>query len=139
MDQRGPIISWFPIRTFPEPQNFPIRNRIIAGITLGTAALGGAQSRGSFVAARLAMEFGREVFSVPGNATEPSQFGPNQLTKLRCSAGDWLGRCVEELPTPGCAELLPVETSTVGRACHAGEQDRAPTEHPMRELLSMYE
>jgi|ERR1700730_6656166 DNA processing protein len=81
MDQRGPIISWFPIRTFPEPQNFPIRNRIIAGITLGTAALGGAQSRGSFVAARLAMEFGREVFSVPGNATEPSQFGPNQLTK----------------------------------------------------------
>jgi DNA processing protein len=69
MEERGAIISEFPMGTFPAPQNFPIRNRIIAGMALGVVVVEGAQYSGSLITARLAMEFGREVFGVPGNAT----------------------------------------------------------------------
>ena len=47
--------------TFPAPQNFPIRNRMIAGMALGVVVVEGAQYSGSLITARLAMEFGREV------------------------------------------------------------------------------
>src|ERR1700689_2348179 len=81
MEQRGAIISEFPMGTFPAPQNFPIRNRIIAGMALGVVIVEGAQYSGSLITARLAMEFGREVYGIPGNATQPSSYGPNQLIK----------------------------------------------------------
>jgi DNA processing protein len=120
MAERGPIISRFANRTFPAPQNFPISNWIIAGMTLGTAVIREAQYSGSLITARLAMGFGREVSSVPGNATQPSHIRPNQLTM----PGDQLvigsGRCVDELPIPVCAEPLPVETAIVGSACQPG-------------------
>ena len=77
----GSVVSEFPMGTFAAPQNFPIRNRIIAGMALGAVVVEGAQYSGSLITARLAMEFGREVFGVPGNATQPSSFGPNQLIK----------------------------------------------------------
>ena len=76
MQSRGAIISEFPMGIFPAPQNFPIRNRMITGIALGIVVVEGAEYSGSLITARLAMEFGREVFSVPGNATQPTSFGP---------------------------------------------------------------
>jgi DNA processing protein len=79
MQKRGAVISEFPIGIFRAPENFPIRNRIIAGMPLGVVVVEGAQYSGSLITARLAMEFGREVYGVPGNATQPSSFGPNQL------------------------------------------------------------
>lgn len=66
---------------FPGPQNFPIRNRVIAGMSPGLVVVEGAQYSGSLITARLAMEFGSEVYGVPGNATQPTSFGPNQLIK----------------------------------------------------------
>src|SRR5271155_3203586 len=79
MEKRGAIISEFAMGTFPGPQNFPIRNRIISGMSIGVVVVEGAQYSGSLITARLAMEFGREVYGVPGNATQPTSFGPNQL------------------------------------------------------------
>jgi DNA processing protein len=79
--ERGAIISEFPLRTYPAPENFPVRNRIVAGMPLGVVVVEGAQYSGSLITARLAMEFGREVFGVPGNATQPVSFAPNQLIK----------------------------------------------------------
>ena len=76
MQSRGAIISEFPMGIFPAPQNFPIRIRMITGIALGIVVVEGAEYSGSLITARLAMEFGREVFSVPGNATQPTSFGP---------------------------------------------------------------
>jgi DNA processing protein len=63
--ERGAIVSEFPLRTHPAPENFPIRNRIVAGMPLGVVVVEGAQYSGSLITARLAMEFGREVFGVP--------------------------------------------------------------------------
>ena len=71
MGERGCIISEFPLNVFPAPQNFPIRNRIIAGMALGVVVVEGAQYSGSLITARLGMEFGREVYAVPGNVTQP--------------------------------------------------------------------
>ena len=107
--ERGAIISEFPLRTHPAPENFPIRNRIVAGMPLGVVVVEGAQYSGSLITARLAMEFGREVFGVPGNVTQPVSFAPNQLikqgAKLVTSAED----VIEELPTPIRAALLQAE------------------------------
>ena len=55
------------------------------------------------------MEFGREVFGVPGNATQPASFGPNQLIKQGAKLVTCWEDVVEELPTPVRAELMPVE------------------------------
>ena len=107
--ERGAIISEFPLRTHPAPENFPIRNRIVAGMPLGVVVVEGAQYSGSLITARLAMELGREVFGVPGNVTQPVSFAPNQLikqgAKLVTSAED----VIEELPTPIRAALLQAE------------------------------
>jgi len=67
--ENGAIPSEFPMGTHSSPENFPIRNRIVAGMPLGAIIVEGAQYSGSLITARLAMEFGREVFGVPGNVT----------------------------------------------------------------------
>jgi len=107
--ERGAIISEFPLHTHAAPENFPIRNRIVAGMPLGVVVVEGAEYSGSLITARLAMEFGREVFGVPGNATQEVSFAPNQLikqgAKLVTSAED----VIEELPTPVRAALVQAE------------------------------
>src|SRR5260370_26115428 len=65
--ERGAIISEFPLRTHPAPENFPVRNRIVAGMPLGVGAGEGAQYSGSLISSPLATEFGREVYGQPGN------------------------------------------------------------------------
>jgi DNA processing protein len=139
MEQRGAIVSEFPRGTLPAPQNFPIRNRIIAGMTLGVVVVEGAQYSGSLITARLAMEFGREVFGVPGNATQRSSFGPNQLIKQGAKLVTGWEDVVEELPTPVRAELLPVETASAAESAELVLQGLSPTERPLYELLSLDE
>jgi DNA processing protein len=107
--ERGAIISEFPLWTHPAPENFPIRNRIVAGMPAGVVVVEGAQYSGSLITARLAMEFGREVFAVPGNVTQPVSFAPNQLirqgAKLVTNGED----VIEDLPTPVRAALVKAE------------------------------
>lgn len=134
--QRGAIISEFPMGTFPAPQNFPIRNRVIAGMGLGVVVVEGAQYSGSLITARLGMEFGREVFGVPGNATQPSSFGPNQLIKQGAKLVTGWEDVVEELPTPVRAELLPVETASSQERAQLVEQSLTPSERTLYDLLA---
>jgi DNA processing protein len=107
--ERGAIISEFPLGTHPAPENFPIRNRIVAGMPVGVVVVEGAQYSGSLITARLAMEFGREVFAVPGNVTQPVSFAPNLLirqgAKLITNGED----VIEDLPTPIRAALVRAE------------------------------
>jgi DNA processing protein len=136
IQQRGAIISEFPMGTFPAPQNFPIRNRVIAGMALGVVVVEGQQYSGSLITARLAMEFGREVYGVPGNATQPSSFGPNELIKQGAKLVTGWEDVVEELPTPVRAELTPVETATSEERASLIQQSLAPTERSLYELLT---
>jgi DNA processing protein len=136
MEKRGALISEFPMGTFPAPQNFPIRNRIIAGMSLGVVVVEGAQYSGSLITARLAMEFGREVYGVPGNATQPSSFGPNQLIKQGAKLVTSWEDVVEELPTPVRAELTPIENVTSEERISLVEESLGAIERPIYELLT---
>ena len=107
--ERGAIISEFPLRTHPAPENFPVRNRVVAGMPLGVVVVEGAQYSASPITARLAMEFGREVFGVPGNATQPVSFAPNQLIKQGATLVTCAEDVIEELPMPVRAALVQAE------------------------------
>src|SRR5215470_5999075 len=107
--ERGAIISEFPLHTHAAPENFPIRNRIVAGMPLGVVVVEGAEYSGSLITARLAMEFGREVFGVPGNVTQPVSFAPNQLIKQGAKLVTNGEDVIEELPTPIRAALIQAE------------------------------
>ena len=79
--KQGLLLSEFPMGTAAFPQNFPVRNRIVSGLSLGVVIVEGAQHSGSAITAKLAMDQGREVFAVPGNITSKVSWGPNLLIK----------------------------------------------------------
>ncbi|HXR33646.1 MAG TPA: DNA-processing protein DprA [Verrucomicrobiae bacterium] len=107
--ERGAIVSEFPTGSHPAPENFPVRNRIIAGMPLGVVIVEGKQYSGSLITARLAMEFGREVFGVPGNVTQEVSFAPNLLIKQGAKLVTNAEDVIEELPTPVRAALVQAE------------------------------
>lgn len=107
--ERGAIVSEFPTGSHPAPENFPVRNRIIAGMPLGVIIVEGKQYSGSLITARLAMEFGREVFGVPGNVTQEVSFAPNLLIKQGAKLVTNAEDVIEELPTPVRAALVKAE------------------------------
>jgi DNA processing protein len=79
--EHGLLISEFPMGTPAYPQNFPVRNRIIAGMSAGVLVIEGGEYSGSAITAKLAAEQNREVFAVPGNITSKMSWGPNLLIK----------------------------------------------------------
>jgi DNA processing protein len=81
LSREGLLLSEFPLSTPAYPQNFPIRNRIISGMSLGILVVEGAQYSGSGITARLAIEHNREVFAVPGSILSPLSAGPNLLIR----------------------------------------------------------
>jgi DNA processing protein len=88
--QKGLILSEFPMGAPAYPQNFPIRNRIVSGVSVGVVIVEGAQHSGSAITAKLAMDQGREVFAIPGNVTSKMSWGPNLLIKQGAKlAQDW--------------------------------------------------
>ncbi len=135
VEQRGAIITEFPLGFYPAPENFPVRNRIVAGMPLGVVVVEGAQYSGSLITARLAMEFSREVYGVPGNATQPTSFAPNQLIKQGAKLATSWEDVVEELPTDVRAELFPVEQPTAEERASLFEQALTPMEKKLYDLL----
>lgn len=81
MQARGLVVSEQPPGTEPHARHFPARNRIIAGLSLGTLVVEAAPKSGSLITARLAADYGREVMAVPGSPLDPRAQGCNQLIR----------------------------------------------------------
>jgi DNA processing protein len=134
--ERGAIITEFPLRTHPAPENFPVRNRIVAGLPLGVIVVEGAQYSGSLITARLAMEFGREVYGVPGNVTQPVSFAPNLLIKQGAKLVTCAEVAIEELPTPVRAALVQAEQPEAEQRNRLAAEALNGSEKKLYELLS---
>jgi DNA processing protein len=135
VEKRGALISEFPLGTHPAPENFPVRNRVVAGMSLGIVVVQGAQYSGSLITARLGMEFGREVYGVPGNVTVDVSFAPNQMIKQGAKLVTSWEDVIEELPTEIRAELFPVEATTTAERASLLEKSLSPVEARLFSLL----
>lgn len=108
--KQGTVISPFPLETPPYGKNFPQRNRIISGLTLGTIVVEAAKKSGSLITANLALEQGREVFAIPGDITRNQSFGTNNLIKKGAKLVQNIDDILAELPIKDWLKEVKGET-----------------------------
>jgi len=118
--ESGALLSEYAVDAEPDAPNFPERNRILSGLSLGTLVVESYAEGGALITARLALEQNREVFAVPGNVTKDSSRGTNRLiqrghAKLVMALEDLLG----ELPDVTVEAPEEVDADTVSGASPA--------------------
>lgn len=109
--ERGLLLSEHPPGTPPLPPHFPVRNRVIAGLSAGCVVVEAAEQSGSLITARLALEAGREVFALPGSIRSPQSRGCHALIRqgatLVESAADVLAELQPQQPSPALQAAAP--------------------------------
>ena len=114
----GAIVSEFPLGTFPAPQNFPIRNRTLSGMSVGVLVIEAGEHSGTRITARCAMEQNRDVYAVPGNVTNKNAWGPNTLIKQGAKLTATWEDVWEDLPSQ--VRVALEDEAAAGRSAESG-------------------
>ncbi|MDR3763474.1 MAG: DNA-processing protein DprA [Acidobacteriota bacterium] len=112
----GALVSELPLGTSPAPHNFPLRNRILSGLSRGVLVVEAGEFSGTRITSRCALEQCREVFAVPGNVTSKMSWTPNTLIRQGAKLVATWEDVFEELPTDIRLQLQPQDTPPSGNS-----------------------
>jgi DNA processing protein len=134
----GAIVSELPMGTFPAPQNFPRRNRILSGLSVAVLVVEAAENSGTRVTSRCAAEQNRDLFAVPGNVTNKGSWTPNTLIKQGAKLTATWEDVWEDLPSQIRLELeseAPAESKSETTASILPDPALRPEETIVLEIL----